>query len=122
MRRPRSPRRATRTSTDPIQAFRHRADRDRREIERALAQLDATVGGPPIAELLAEIEDVAHGLAGAGGVFGFSAVSKAALKVERQLERWRLDLQRQLTSNKRAALSRSIGSLVAALRALDSSS
>jgi HPt (histidine-containing phosphotransfer) domain-containing protein len=102
-------------------AFRVRASRDRRKIMLVEALLRKSVEWPRIFEFLTTLEDVAHGLAGAGGVFGFSAVSKTAAKVERQAERWRLDLKQELTARRRAALLRSVGSLVAALRALDRS-
>jgi len=119
MPRPESRRAAARKMIDPLQAFRRRAGRDRRQIERALAQLDATVDWPRVAALLTLLENIAHGLAGAGGVFGFSAVSNVASKVERQVERWRIDSKMELSPRRRNALAKSVGLLVAALSAVD---
>jgi HPt (histidine-containing phosphotransfer) domain-containing protein len=70
--------------TDSLAAFRARfieraaADRDR--LAQARARLSLPEGDPVAAA--AEIERLAHGLAGAGGTFGFPEVSVAAEEVE----------------------------------------
>jgi len=107
-----------RNSSDPVRAFQARAKRNLRRIVKAQGQLCKSDDWRRISELLAVLEEIAHGLSGAGGVFGFSAVSETAAKLERQAERWRLDPNQILTSRRRAALAKSVGSLVAALRTI----
>ncbi|WP_309092743.1 Hpt domain-containing protein [Phenylobacterium sp.] len=78
------------TTPDPLAALRGRF------LERAaadLAWIHAT-GGTPAEELLAR----AHKLAGAGGTFGFAAVSEAAAAVEDDIREGRAADLRPLVS------------------------
>jgi chemotaxis protein histidine kinase CheA len=106
---------AIRNPSDLVQAFRARALRDERRILRIEALLRASTDRTQVSELLVSLEDIAHGLAGAGGVFGFDSVSEAALRVELQVERWRHG-EMEWTPRRRTLLTRTVGALVAALR------
>jgi HPt (histidine-containing phosphotransfer) domain-containing protein len=99
---------------DPVQAFRERAARDRRRTDRLMAELtglDRARLAPPLAEL----ESLAHGLAGAGGTFGFPALSETAARVERRLEGWRRAAADALTPRQIAGLRRLVARMTAAL-------
>lgn len=72
-----------------------------------------------MAEPLQTLEELAHALAGAGGMFGFFPVSAAAAKVERLAERWRLGLSKRFTVRRAALLAKATSSLIAALRAVN---
>jgi len=65
------------------------------------------------------LEELAHALAGAGGMFGFFPVSAAAAKVERLAERWRLDPPTTFTARRVTLLAKATDSLVDALRAVN---
>lgn len=64
------------------QAFVERVQRDRDRISGLLRKLPEVTGARAAGVILTEIEEIAHGLAGAAGVFGFSAAGEAALAVE----------------------------------------
>jgi len=68
-----------------------------------------------VARPLAELEHIAHGLAGAGGVFGHNAVSEAALRVERLAERWRTTAPTTLSLRRKSVLVRALRVLAASL-------
>lgn len=74
---------------DPEAAFRARAGRDRRKLVRLARQVEHATSPRRVLASLALVEGVAHGLAGASGVFGFTALGEDAAKLERLLERWR---------------------------------
>jgi HPt (histidine-containing phosphotransfer) domain-containing protein len=78
-----------RPAIDPHAAFHARAQRDRRKLVRLAGQVERAASRRQMAAVLALIEGVAHGLAGASGVFGFTALGEHAAKLERLLERWR---------------------------------
>jgi HPt (histidine-containing phosphotransfer) domain-containing protein len=78
-----------RKALDPHAAFHARAQRDRRKLARLAGQVERAASRRQMAAALALIEGVAHGLAGASGVFGFTALGEHAAKLERLLERWR---------------------------------
>jgi HPt (histidine-containing phosphotransfer) domain-containing protein len=98
------------TLPDPVQAFRARAARDRARTDRLMARL-ADPGRARVAEPLAELEALAHGLAGAGGTFGFPALSETAARVERRLEGWRRAAPATLTARQIAGLRRLVASM-----------
>lgn len=91
---------------DPQAAFRARMRRDR----RTLIELSSPLRGPMrwtrAAARLAAIEQLAHGLAGASGVFGFAALGQDAARLERLLERWRLRPPEEISPPRIAALLR----------------
>lgn len=69
---------------DPDGAFRARLAADRHSLEQLAADLWRLA--PTVRQQrLAAIESLAHGLAGAGGTFGFVAISDAALALEELL-------------------------------------
>jgi HPt (histidine-containing phosphotransfer) domain-containing protein len=99
---------------DPVQAFRDRAIRDHDAARRLMAQLSSV----PVARLarpLAELEALAHGLAGAGGTFGFPALSETAARVERRLEGWRRAAPATLTARQIVGLRRLVALMLAEL-------
>lgn len=77
-------------STDPQAAFHARARRDRRTLVRLAAEVERQTVWHRAAAPLARMESVAHGLAGASGVFGFTSLGEDAARLERLLERWRV--------------------------------
>ena len=84
-----------------------------------MGQLRNSTDWHRVAMPLHTLEDLAHALAGAGGVFGFFAVSAAAARVERLAERWRTKPPEKLTSRRVALLARAADSLIDALRAVN---
>ncbi len=98
---------------DPDAAFAARAARDRARIARLAARVNHAGSG--FARPMTEIEDLAHALAGAGGVFGFDAVSGTAARVERLAERWRRAGLRNLSARRRVLLSSAVRDLLDAL-------
>jgi hypothetical protein len=107
--------RPARLAADPAGAFRARARRDRMQILRLAERLGALAEWAMVARPLAELEQIAHGLAGAGGVFGHTAVSEAALRVERLAERWRAAAPPTLSPRRKSLLVRSVRVLAASL-------
>lgn len=99
---------------DPIQAFRERARRDRASADRLMAMLTG-LDWARLAPALAELEALAHGLAGAGGTFGFPALSETAARVERRLEGWRRAKPATLTARQLAGLRRLVAHMTAEL-------
>jgi len=99
---------------DPVQAFRERAIRDRSKTHRLMAQL-SDLTWARLAQPLAELEALAHGLAGAGGTFGFPELSETAARVERRLEGWRRAAPATLTARQIAGLRTLVASMVAEL-------
>ena len=66
-----------------IAALRRRfVERTAREREQIALLLQDLCAGIPSDERLTELRCIAHGLAGAGGTFGFPAISDAAGRVE----------------------------------------
>ena len=102
---------------DPAALFRTRARRDRVQILRLVELLD----GEGVA-VLAELERIAHGLAGAGGVFGHADVSEAAARVERLSERWRIADLATLSPRRKSLLAGAVRGLAARLSMVESSS
>jgi HPt (histidine-containing phosphotransfer) domain-containing protein len=100
---------------DPVPAFRQRAHRDHGRVVRLAARLRNLSVWSHIARPLAELEDIAHGLAGASGVFGYPALGEAAAKVERLAERWRLEAPATLSPRRRVLLANATRSLIAGL-------
>ena len=109
------PRRSRALDTDPEVAFRARAERDRRAIARLARPLRGPTRWSDAAAPLAEIERLAHKLSGAGGVFGFAALSEDAARLERLLERWRLRPPVELSARQIDALSLRLGAVLAGL-------
>jgi HPt (histidine-containing phosphotransfer) domain-containing protein len=99
---------------DPVQAFRERASRDRDRTGRLMAAL-TDPSRARLAQPLAELEALAHGLAGAGGTFGFPALSETAARVERRLEGWRQAAPETLSGRQLAGLRRLVGRMIAEL-------
>ena len=73
---------------DPGGAFRSRLAEDRAAVA-ALARKLRQAAPAARPRRLAEIELLAHRLAGAAGTFGHPAVSAAALELEDRIARWR---------------------------------
>ena len=92
--------------TDPAAAFRSRARHDRAELLR----IGARIGDGAVPDL-AELERIAHGLAGAGGVFGHADLSSAALRIERLAERWRAEALAVLSPRRKSLLARALRDL-----------
>jgi len=109
--------RGMRLTADPAGAFRARARRDRARILLLAERLGGLADWDAVAHPLAELEQIAHGLAGAGGVFGHDAVSEAALRVERLAERWRTTAPSTLSPRRRSVLVRAMLVLAASLGA-----
>jgi HPt (histidine-containing phosphotransfer) domain-containing protein len=107
------------TSQDPERAFRLRAARDCSRIVRLAQRLRQSADWRRVAKPLRALEELAHALAGAGGMFGFLPVSAAAAKVERLAERWRLDPPKTFTTWRIALLAKATGALVDALQAVN---
>jgi HPt (histidine-containing phosphotransfer) domain-containing protein len=101
--------------TDAALAFRERAKSDRARLLRLAGQVRDPIAWPRLARPLAAIEDLAHGLAGTGGVFGFPALSVAAARVERMAERWRLTSPATLSARRKASLKVAIERLLSEL-------
>ena len=74
----------------PEQAFAARARRDRNEIEALWQTLAGPAGEQVVQARLQRLEDLAHGLYGAGGTFGFDEISRIAGELELLLEACRL--------------------------------
>lgn len=106
-----------RLSGDPDAAFRRRVRRDRARILRLTERLERLQAWSRVARPLAELEQIAHGLAGAGGVFGHAAVSLAAARVERLAERWRVALPATLSPRRKSLLAEAVRDLLARLSA-----
>jgi HPt (histidine-containing phosphotransfer) domain-containing protein len=103
-------------SADPEAAFRARLRRDR----TTLIELSATFRQPTAwtraAGRLAAIEHVAHGLAGAAGVFGFTDLGEDAARLERLLERWRKEPPAEISSQRITALGCKLAPILDKLR------
>ena len=107
-----------RQAEDPDEAFRRRALRDRERIVALARRLEKSAAWSRVAKPLQALEEVAHGLAGAGGTFGFLQVSEAAARVERLAERWRMNPPDTFTSRRAGSLARTIASLEKLLQAV----
>ncbi|MBI5128495.1 MAG: response regulator [Rhodopseudomonas palustris] len=81
-----------RPAADPLDALRanflKRLGKDIAALVALRAQL---VDGSDITPVLSGIRKIAHGLAGAGGIFGFAAISAAAVALEEAVIAGRLD-------------------------------
>ncbi len=66
--------------------FLDRVARDRARLAALWHAAGAAQGAPARAPLMREMADIAHGLSGAGGTFGFPAISDAAGELERLIE------------------------------------
>jgi HPt (histidine-containing phosphotransfer) domain-containing protein len=73
---------------DPQAAFRVRAVADRGELLKLTQTIRAGIPPARTKHCLAAIEDIAHGLAGASGVFGFPDMGTVAARLERLAERY----------------------------------
>jgi chemotaxis protein histidine kinase CheA len=73
---------------DPEEAFRRRCRRDRARLDALHHRIAVADAEPPDAAL-AELQEVAHGLYGAGGTFGFDGISAAAGGLELMVEDFR---------------------------------
>lgn len=103
---------------DPVLDFRRRAARDRDRIARLAATLRAESDWDLVAGTHSELEDLAHGLAGTGGTFGFPSLSVAAARVERLTERRRLRPPSRCTRRQIGLLAEMLESLIAELDAI----
>ncbi len=101
---------------DPETAFRARMHRDLKTLIELSATLQRPTAWTRAAGRLAAIEHVAHGLAGAGGVFGFTDLSEDAARLERLLERWRKQPPAEISSHRIAALARKLAPVLERLR------
>lgn len=104
---------------DPDAAFRQRAARDRARLSRLAERVRHQGARPRMAKSLAEIEELAHGLAGAGGVFGYPSLSAAAARLERLTERWRQARLPALSPRRKSLLAGAIRSLIGELMLID---
>lgn len=95
---------------DPDAAFRVRAAAD----HAALLRLGKTARRPTERSLI-RLEEIAHGLAGTGGVFGFPKVSTIAAKLERLAARCRRLNAAAFGPDQAAKLAAMIDALVAQL-------
>lgn len=93
---------------DPHEAFRARVRRDRAKLLRLSAVLRRPIRWSRASSSLSAIEGLAHGLAGAGGIFGFAALGEDAARLERLLERWRLRPPAEISARRIAAFSRKL--------------
>jgi chemotaxis protein histidine kinase CheA len=96
---------------DPEEAFRIRAKADRARLLRLRRRVDSTDTRPASDGALAAVEELAHGLAGCGGVFGFPGISTAAAQLERLVERHRRS-KAAFTAQQRAQLAKRIDTLI----------
>ena len=101
---------------DPEMAFRARMQRDFQTLIELSAALRRPTAWTRAAGRLAAIEHVAHGLAGAGGVFGFTDLSEDAARLERLLERWRKRPPAEISVQRIAALDRKLAPVLERLR------
>lgn len=104
---------------DPDAAFRQRAASDRARLSRLAERVRHQQAAPRFAKSLAEIEELAHGLAGAGGVFGYPSLSAAAARVERLTERWRQARLPALSPRRQSLLAKTLQSLIGELMLAD---
>lgn len=104
-----------RLAADPEAAFRTRAERDHKALTRLAAVLREPTTWRRAAPGLAEIERLAHKLAGAGGVFGFAALSDEAARLERLLERWRLRPPKEISRRRVAAFAQRLDAVLGGL-------
>ncbi len=102
---------------DPEAAFRARLRRDRAKLLRLSKALNGPCGWRKVAVPVAEMERVAHGLAGASGIFGFARLGDDAARLERLLERWRLRPPKQMSPQRLAAFRRRLVSVIEKLEA-----
>jgi HPt (histidine-containing phosphotransfer) domain-containing protein len=80
--------------------------RDRRKLIALSSVLRRPMRWTRAAARLAAIEQLAHGLAGASGVFGFAALGEDAARLERLVERWRIRPPAEISMPRLAALVR----------------
>jgi HPt (histidine-containing phosphotransfer) domain-containing protein len=97
-------------------AFAERLQRDGASIGVFATALAARARWEEIAEPLAGIEAITHGLAGAAGTFGYPELGDCAFRVEHLAERWRNDRAPILTRRRALLMGRRIAALMRALR------
>ena len=102
---------------DPHEAFRARVRRDRAKLIRLSAALRRPVRWRRVAASLSAIEGLAHGLAGASGIFGFATLGEDAGRLEQLLERWRLQPPAEISARRIAAFGRKLAPLLVHLGA-----
>jgi hypothetical protein len=107
--------RPARLAADPAGAFRARARRDRARILLLAERLRGPADWAMMMQPLAELQQIAHGLAGAGGVFGHGAVSETALRVERLAERWQRPAAAMPSPRRKSRLVQAVRALAASL-------
>lgn len=101
-----------RSDVDPQAAFQARLRRDHRDLIRLSAQVRHTAPWRHVAAPLVAMEGLAHGLAGASGVFGFAALGEEAARLERLLERWRLRPPAEISRQRMVAFVRALAPLL----------
>lgn len=89
--------------------------RDRKALTRLATALRQPTSWRRAAGALGDIEHLAHKLAGAGGVFGFSALSEDAARLERLLERWRRRPPEEISKRRIAVFLRRLEPVLAGL-------
>lgn len=107
-------------AADPEAAFHARVRSDRARLQRLAAAMRAPARWRSVAAELGIVETLAHQLAGAGGVFGFTALSEAAASVERLLEAWRRHPPAEVSPRRMAGLQRRVAALLLELDAASS--
>jgi len=107
--------RRRRLAVDPDAAFRARMRRDRHKLIELSSALRCPMPWTRAAARLAAIEQLAHGLAGASGVFGFAALGEDAARLERLVERWRIRPPAEISMHRVAALVRRLDPVLARL-------
>lgn len=103
---------------DPLRAFLARAARDRERIAELADGLQIERDWSHVAAPHMALEDLAHGLAGTGGTFGFPSLSAAAARLERLMERRRLRPPARYTRKQIDYLAPRLAALIAELDAI----
>jgi HPt (histidine-containing phosphotransfer) domain-containing protein len=110
-RKPATPRLlALKLPDDPEAAFRVRMAADRAELQRLMKRR-------PGVTTFAALEELAHGLAGSAGVFGYHEIGEVAALLERLAERYRRLRPATLSPRRKALLVNATTALLAALDA-----
>lgn len=97
---------------DPHAAFRERVDADRVAILDIAGVVRDSAGGARLDRPLARLEKLAHGLAGASGVFGYPGLSRSALRLERWIGRYGIGPAGPLSPRRKASVARLIDALL----------